>query len=122
MRPSLKAEALRAMHVQDWIDNKAMPNVAAKGGKRGKRSRSEKSLSPTTVGDYITLIKAVMNRAASMGYIERNPIANMPKPTANVRQDFLPADTWRKILALATDESIKDSEQIRRGHFIQLHC
>jgi len=108
MRPSLKAEALRALHVQDWIDNKAKPKVAVKGGKRGERAASDKPLSPTTIGDYITLIKGVMNWAKGMGYIDRNPIENMPKPTARVRQDFVPADVWPKVLALATDEPLRD--------------
>jgi integrase len=108
MRPSLKADALRAMHVQDWIDNKIKHKVAVKGGKRGERKTTSKPLSPTTIGDYITVIKAVMNWAKGMGYIDRNPIENMPKPTARVRQDFVPADVWPKVLALATDEPFRD--------------
>lgn len=61
MRPTLKADALRAMHVQDWIDNKFKQKVAVKGGKRGERKVSDKPLSPTTIADYITIIKGVMN-------------------------------------------------------------
>jgi hypothetical protein len=82
MRASLKADALRAMHVQDWIDNKIKQKVAVKGGKRGERKATSTPLSPTTIGDYITVIKAVMNWAKGMGYLERNPIENMPKPSA----------------------------------------
>ncbi len=108
MRPSLKADALRAMHVQDWIDNKIKHKEAVKGGKRGERKATTKPLSPTTIGDYITVIKAVMNWAKGMGYIDRNPIEDMPKPTARVRQDFVPADVWPKVLELATDEALKD--------------
>lgn len=58
---SLKAADVRAYHVQKWIDD-------------NKRIKS-----PTTVSDRITLIKGVMNWAVSMGYIESNPIAEMPK-------------------------------------------
>ncbi len=56
---SLKASCLRAYHVQNWIDNN--PRVK----------------SPTTISDRITLIKGIMNRAVSMGYLEANPIAKM---------------------------------------------
>jgi hypothetical protein len=90
VRATLKACELRAYHVQRWIDS--CPRV----------------VSPTTVGDYITLIKGVMNWAKGMGYIDRNPIADMPKPSARVRQDFLPADTWARVLELATDDAFRD--------------
>ena len=36
MRPSLKADALCAMHVQDWIDNKIKHKEAVKGGQAGR--------------------------------------------------------------------------------------
>lgn len=108
MRPTLKAQDLRAMHVQDWIDNRAKRRAAVRGGKRGEREESDKPLSPTTVGDYITLIKGVMNWAKGMGYIDRNPIENMPKPAARVRQEYLPPDTWPRVLELATDEPFRD--------------
>lgn len=96
VRPKLKASSLRAFHVQDWIDGE------------NKKQAKGKSLSPTTVGDYITRIKAAYNWALGMGYIETNPIAAMPKPSARIRQDFLPADTWPKVLQLATDKSFRD--------------
>jgi integrase len=50
----------------------------------------------------------VMNWAKSMGYVDRNPIEGMPKPSAHVRQDFLPPDTWSKVLELATDQPFRD--------------
>ena len=49
-----------------------------------------------------------MNWAMSMGYIDSNPIAEMPKPSRVVRQDFLPPDTWQKVLDLATDQEFRD--------------
>ncbi|MEX2172702.1 MAG: tyrosine-type recombinase/integrase [Pirellulales bacterium] len=107
MRPSLKADALRAMHVQDWLDERRKITSVPKG-KRGEKQATAKPLSPTTIGDYITLIKGVMNWAKGMGYIDRNPIDGMPKPSANVRQDFLPVDTWQRVLELATDEAFRD--------------
>jgi integrase len=87
---SLKATNVRAYHVQKWIDD------------------SKRVKSPTTISDRITLIKGVMNWAVSMGYIESNPIAEMPKPSRVVRQDFLPPDTWHKVLDLATDQQFRD--------------
>jgi integrase len=87
---SLKATDVRPYHVQKWIDD-------------NKRIKS-----PTTVSDRITLIKGVMNWAVSMGYIESNPIAGMPKPSRVVRQDFLPPDTWQTVLDLATDQQFRD--------------
>jgi integrase len=108
MRPTLKVSALRAMHVQDWIDAKAKQKVVVKRGKRGERKLSNSPLSPTTVGDYVTLIKGVMNWAVRMGYVDRNPIAAMPRPTARVRQEYVPADLWPRVLELATDEPFRD--------------
>jgi integrase len=87
---SLKAESLRGHHLDAWID----------GCKRVK--------SGTTRGDYITLIKGAMKWAKVRGYIDRNPIEDMPKPPRNVRQEFLPIDTWPKVLALATDQEFLD--------------
>lgn len=40
----------------------------------------ERVKSSTTRGDYITLIKGVMKWAKVLGYVERNPIEDMPKP------------------------------------------
>jgi hypothetical protein len=79
---SLPAEMLRGHHLDAWID----------GCKRVK--------SGTTRGDYITLIKGVMKWAKARGYVERNPIEDMPKPPRVVRQEFLPADTCRKFWRL----------------------
>jgi integrase len=87
---SLKAESLRRLHLDAWL------------------SGCERVKSSTTRNDYITLIKSAMKWAKVRGYIERNPIEDMPKPPRNVRQEFLPADTWPKVLALATDQEFLD--------------
>lgn len=54
VRANLQASDLRAFHVQRFIDSQ----------ERGK--------SPTTAGDYITLLKGIMPWAKGMGYIDRN--------------------------------------------------
>jgi len=87
---TLKAANLKAYHVQNWIDN------------------SPRVKSPTTINDRISLIQGIMNWAVTMGYLESNPIAKMPKPSRLVRQEFLPPDTWEKVLELATDQQFKD--------------
>lgn len=87
---SLKVTDVRAYHVQKWIDD------------------NQRIKSPTTASDRITLIKGVMNWAVTMGYIDTNPIAEMPKPARAVRQEFLPPDTWQKVLDLATDQEFLD--------------
>jgi integrase len=107
MRSTLKADTLRACHVQDWLDS-IQYQAAVKGGKRGARTTTGTRLGPTTVGEYITLIKGVMNWAVRMGYVDRNPIAAMPRPTAKVRQEFVPAELWPRLLELATDEPFRD--------------
>jgi hypothetical protein len=55
MRATLRADALRACHVQDWLDS-IQYRAAVKGGKRGVRTNTEKRLGPSTVGEYISLI------------------------------------------------------------------
>ena len=107
IRPMMRADALRACHVQDWLDS-IQYQAAVKGGKRGVRTTTEKRLGPTTVGEYITLIKGLMNWAVRMGYVYRNPIAAMPRPTARVRQEYVPAELWPRLLELSTDEPFRD--------------
>jgi integrase len=90
VKASLKAESLRGHHIEAWIDS------------------CERVKSSTTRSDYITHIKSVMKWAKARGYVERNPIEDMPKPPRNVRQEFLTVDTWPKVLALATDQQFRD--------------
>ncbi len=106
---AFKGSALRAMHIQRWIDANDKKKLPTKGrGKTGEKKVSDKPLSPTTISDYITLIKGVMKWARGMGYVNEDRVKDMPKPARRVRQDFLPVDTWPKVLALATDEPFRD--------------
>lgn len=86
---SLKADALRPYHVQKWLDG------------------NDRIKSDTTRHTRITLIIAVFTWAKKMRYIDANPIADMPKPSPTTRQEFVPADLWPKVLALATDDEFK---------------
>ena len=67
--------------------------AAVKGGKRGERTTSDNPLSPTTVGDYVTLIKGVMNWAYEWATLTGTlslPCHVQPR----VRQEFVPAELW----------------------------
>ena len=85
---NLKASQLKGLHVQRWID----------GNDWG----------PTTQRDYITLVSGIVNWAIGLGYMEKNPIKTMRKPSPVVRQEFLPAVIWPRVLELATDQQFKD--------------
>lgn len=86
----LRARDLRGHHVQSWLDKEFPDN------------------GPSTLGTYIATIKAAMNWAVAQGYLESNPIAKMPKPRPKMRQEFVPADLWPKVLELATDQEFRD--------------
>lgn len=43
-----------------------------------------------------------------MRYVSENPLRDMPKPTALAREQFIPADLWPQVLALATDDAFRD--------------
>lgn len=87
---TLKASQLKPYHVQHWIES------------------NSRIKSPTTVSDRITLIQTVFNWAKAMGYVTSNPIESMPKPRRKVRQEFVPAELWQKVLDFCTDESFRD--------------
>ncbi len=86
----MRVSALRPFHVQEWI------------------GRQKRVKSPTTVNTRVTLIIGALNWGVKMGYIGENPIAGMPKPTPVVRQEFIPANLWQDVLALATDEPFRN--------------
>jgi integrase len=107
IRPSLKADDLRPYHVQKWIEANDKCKVRKGKVSEGEAVRVEatdREISSTTEATRIGLIKGVMSWARSMGYVERNPIADMPKPRAKVRQEFIPGNLWPRVLELATDD------------------
>ena len=87
---NLKAASLKPHHVQAWIDE------------------NERPLSDTTKNSRITTIIGVFSWAKKMGYIDRNPIAGMPKPQRTTREEYLPAEFWPKLLDVATDQEFRD--------------
>jgi integrase len=106
---TLKADELRAFHVQEWIEANSKIKVAVtKKWKKVRTKTTSKQISPTTEGDRIGLIKSAMSWAKAMGYIESNPIEDMPKPEPRVRQEYVPADLWPRVLEMATDQPFHD--------------
>lgn len=87
--PKLKVRRLRPFHVQDWLA-KAFPEA-----------------SDTYRHNLITVVKAALNWAVEMGYIEQSPIARMKKPRPAVRQEFVPANQWPAVVA-AAEGPLKD--------------
>lgn len=64
--------------------------------------------STTTQNDVITVVKGALNWAVGQGYIAFNPLAKMPKPTRNVRETFVPAAEWPKLLGAVSDPEFRD--------------
>jgi integrase len=81
-----------------------------KGPRKGQTEvkETDRDISPTTANYRIALIVTVFSWAKSMGYIDENPLAKMPKPKRRVRQEFVPADLWPQVLALSTDQEFRD--------------
>lgn len=86
----LKVGNIRAHHVQDWINEKYA----------GRSSTYHHNL--------ITTVQGAFSWATKSGYIDRNPLAGMPKPRPRVRQEFIPADLWQKAIDAATDQPFED--------------
>jgi len=86
----LKVRKLKPFHVTNWIDEK-YPHVG-----------------DTRRHTLITHVKGVFGWAATEGYIEVSPIANMKKPEPAIRQEFLHADIWPQVIASATDAQFKE--------------
>jgi integrase len=86
---TLKIRDLKGYHVDAWIE------------------QDHADSNSTTRNILITTIKTAMSFAVKQGYADANPIASMEKPRPEVRQEFLPAETWPQVLAMASG-SFKD--------------
>jgi len=64
--------------------------------------------SDTYQGVLINTVCFAFSWATKAGLIDRSPLERMEKPTPNVRQEFLPADQWEKLLATPKDEEFRD--------------
>lgn len=86
----LKVSALKPYHVQEWIDK----DYAKK--------------SSTYQHTAITAVKGALEWAAKLGYIEYSPIAKMPKPRPQVREEFIKPVDWQLVLDATNDQSFRD--------------
>jgi integrase len=83
----LKATQVKPHHVDRWL---------------------KPEYSSATKSSRIALVVGVFNWAVRFGYLQSNPIAKMPKPTVTIREEFVPAELWGKVLSLATDQPFLD--------------
>lgn len=67
-----------------------------------------KPLSETTERDYITLIAGVFKWAKAKGYVSHNPLAEVEKPAANTRQEFVKFEDWGTLIGFAIGQPFKD--------------
>jgi len=106
---SLKAEALKPYHVDRWLEDRGKRKVPVKGaGTRGNKAQTAKPLSETTERDYITLIAGVFKWAKAKGYVSHNPLAEIEKPAANTRQEFVKFEDWGTLINFAIGQPFKD--------------
>jgi integrase len=82
VRPTLRIRDLKGFHVESWI------------------ASGYAEANSTTRNIMITAIKAALSWGVKQGYADSNPIATLEKPAANIRQEFLPVETWPQVLAL----------------------
>ena len=86
---NLLSNELKPYHVQKWIDSKECSD----GHKRG----------------CITAVKRAMSWAEKMGYIDRNPIARMEKPSQGRRDVVIREDEFEHLVAhYQEDQSFRD--------------
>lgn len=64
--------------------------------------------SPSTVATRQTLASTILNWGVRMGMLSRNPLANMPRARARIRQDFLDAETVARVIKAAPNQEAHD--------------
>jgi integrase len=85
----LRADELRPLHVQQWID-----------GCHGVSSGTRRN--------YCRSIQRALHWAEQQGYIDRSPIAHMEKPPGGKREMVLSVDEFQSILAVTRDREFRD--------------
>ena len=87
--PDLKTTDLRPFHVQQWVD-------------------SYLALSRSSRRNYVRTVKACLGWAIKQGYVDKNPIAHMPVPSAEHREVTISQDEYQRLLELAPDAAFRD--------------
>ena len=84
----LSTTDLKPFHVQEWLDSKDCSD----GHKRG----------------CLKAVDRALNWAVQMGYIDKNPVAGMEKPSGSRRELVITHEVYQRILKLSSDQEFKD--------------
>lgn len=87
-----EAESLRPTDVEKWI--------------------RKLGVNPTTQHGYITTISRAFNWGRRYKHVETNPIADMPRPTPLVRQEYVPPSLFPKLLYYAKERGERVHEVV----------
>lgn len=87
--PDLLVTELRPFHVEEWVD-------------------SYPHLSRTSRRNYIRSVKRCLRWATKLGYIERNPIAELEAPTADRQETFMSAEEYAALLDAIPDDCFRN--------------
>lgn len=87
--PDLTVQELKPFHVQEWIDGQ---ETWSSGSKR----------------NGCKAVQRAMRWAEQQGYIERSPIAHMPKPAMGKREVVISDAQFQQLVEAARDPSIVD--------------
>lgn len=87
--PDLLVSELRPFHVEEWVD-------------------SYPHLSKTSRRNYIRSVKLCLRWATKLGYVERNPIAELEAPTVDRRETFMSVEEYAAFLDAIPDDFFRD--------------
>lgn len=87
--PDLKTGDLKPHHVQEWLNE--YPD-----------------LSRTSRRNYVRSVKTCLTWAVQQGYIEKNPIAHMPVPSAEHREITVSVEEYQTLLEAIPDPAFRD--------------
>ena len=89
LHPDLHVAELKPYHVQQWVD--AYPNHSA-----------------ATKRNNIRAVKRCLTWAMQQGYVDTNPIAHLPAPSAGRREMVVEPDEFTKLLSFVDDEAFRN--------------
>jgi integrase len=86
---AIPATALRSLHVEKWLDDKD-------------------TWGPTFKRGIVTALKAAFNRAVKKHVLDKSPIADLEKPEAKTRTEFLTPEQFEHVLSHVRDHQFRD--------------
>lgn len=87
--PRVDAEKVTPLMVEEWLARSGIRN-------------------PSTANTRITALSAVFNWGVDYRLIASNPISRMSRPTANIREFFIPPDRFQDVLDAAPNNASRD--------------